>query len=104
VRHPCRLGLQRRIDDRRDLVYVIERFSPTPGSNIPQSVQTFLAKTLALQNYSIAIHRKLLCNRNIGLPGRGRHHDPASQSHLLWSSMRRNPMPELLLLHRRRLA
>jgi hypothetical protein len=42
-------------------------------------------------------------NRDIGQPRSGRHHDTAAQSHLLWRSMRRDPLPELFLIYSRKL-
>jgi hypothetical protein len=48
-------------------------------------------------------HRKLLRNRDVGLPRSGGHNDPAAQSHLLWRSMRRNPLPELFPVYSRNL-
>ena len=85
------------------LVYFVERLPSPARSNIPQTVQSLLGKALPPQNHSIAVHRKLIRDIDSRLTGRRGHHDPTAQSHMLWSSMRREPLLKLLLLHDRRL-
>jgi len=104
VRHPCRFGLQGRIHNGRDLVDFINRLPSPTRSNIPQTVKAFGGETLPPQIHRVPAHRKLLGNRDVGLPRRGRHNDPAAQSHLLWRSMRRDPLPKLFPVYSRNLA
>jgi hypothetical protein len=89
VRHPRRFGLQGRIHNGGDFIYFIEGLSSPARSNVPQAVQPLLAKALPPQNHRIPVHRKLLGNRNIGLPGSGCQNDPTAQRHLVWRSMPR---------------
>ena len=103
VRHPRRFGLQGRIHDGGDLIDVIERLSSPAGSNVPQTVQSFVPKTLTPQNHRIAVHRKLLGNGDIGFTGSGGQDDTAAQSHLLWRTVRCDPLLNLLLFYGRKL-
>lgn len=58
--HPFRFGLQRSLHDGGDLVDGISRFSSPAGSNIPQTIQTFLLKSLALGAQREAVYRLIL--------------------------------------------
>jgi hypothetical protein len=100
VGHSRWFGLQRRIHDRGDFVAFIKGLSSTAWSNVPQAIQPLPAKALAPQNHRITVYRKLLSNRDIGLPRSGCHNDTAAHSHLLWCPMRCDPLTELLLFYR----
>src|SRR5687768_17598823 len=71
VRHPRRLGLQGRIHDGGDLVDLILGLSSPAGSDVPQTVQPLVTKTLAPENYRVAVYRKPLRNRDVGLASSG---------------------------------
>src|SRR5665213_756394 len=103
VRHPRRFGLRGRLHDGGDLIDSIQGLSSPARSNIPKSVQPLLRKAPPPKNYGVPVHRKFLRNSDIGLPRCCRCHHPATQSHLLWRSMRRHPLRKLLLIRRRRL-
>ena len=99
MRHPRRFGLQGRIHDGGDLVDWILGFSSPAGSDVPQTVQPLVTKTLALENHRVAIHRKPLRYRDIGLTGSGSQNNSAAQSHLLGGAVRSDPNLDLLALH-----
>jgi hypothetical protein len=73
--------------------------SSPAGSDVPQTVQPLVTKAFSPQNHRISIHRKPLRNCDIGLAGSGGQNDTATQSHLLWSAVRRGPLQEFLPLH-----
>ena len=98
VRHPRRFGLQSRIHDRGNLVDLIDGFSSSTGSDVPQPVESFVIKALSPQDHGISIHRKPLGNGDIGLARSGGQNDTATQSDLLGSAVRCNPLLEFLLL------
>ena len=103
VRHPRWFGLQSRFYNGSDLVYFVARFPSPARSNVPQTVQPLLAKALSPQNHRIAVHRKMLCNSDIGLALSYGQHDTAAQRHLLRSAVGPNPLLDLLPLHGRKL-
>ena len=94
VRHPRRFGLQGRIHDGGNLIDSICGLSSPAGSDVPQTVQALVTKALSPQNHRVSVHRKPLRNRDIGLAGSGGQNDTATQSHLLWSAVRRDPLLE----------
>src|ERR1700692_2984022 len=99
MRYPRRFGLQGRLHDGGDLVDWIGGFSSPARSDIPQTVQPLVTKALSPKNDRISIHRKPLRNGNIGVTRNGGQNDTATQSHLLWSAMGRDPLLEFLPLH-----
>jgi len=99
VRHPRRFGLQGRIHNSRDLLDWIRGLSSPAGSDVPQTIQSFVTKALSPKNHRISVHREPLRNGDIGLTRSGGQNDPAAQSHLLRGAVRGGPLPELLLLH-----
>src|SRR5260370_27333373 len=68
--HPCRFGLQGRIHDTGDLVYLISGLSSAPRSDVPQTVQALVTEPLSPQNHGVSIHRKPFRNCDIGLSRR----------------------------------
>src|SRR6266851_4263569 len=99
VRHPRRFGLQGRIHDGGDLVHLIHSLSPPAGSDVPKTVQSLVTKALSPENHRVAVYRKPLRNCDIGLTCSGGQDDTATQSHLLWSTVRCGPLLDLLALH-----
>ena len=97
--HPRRFGLQGRIHDSGDLVDLVCRLSSAPRSDVPQTVQSLVTEALSPQNHCVSIHRKPLRNGDIGLARSGGQNDPAAQTHLLRSAVRRSPLLEFLPLH-----
>src|SRR5260370_4487648 len=104
MRHPRWFGLQGGVHDGGDLIAGIQGLSSSAGSNIPQTVQSFVPKALAPQNHGIAVHQKLLGNGDSGFTcGGGRGHT-AAQSYLLWSAVRLDPLLNFLLFYGGKLA
>jgi hypothetical protein len=79
------------------------RFDKWAFVRAPQTVQTLVTETLSLQNHGVSIHCKPFRNCDIRLARRSGKNDPAAQSHLLWGTVRRSPLLELLVLHFRNL-
>src|SRR5262249_27462526 len=99
MRHPRRFGLQGCIHDTGDLVDLIDGLSPAPWSDVPQTVQALISEALSPENHRVSIHREPFRNLDIGLSRGGCQNDAATQGHLLWSTVRRRPLFEFLLVH-----
>src|SRR5713226_1764730 len=99
MRHPRGFGLQGRIHDTGDLIDGIQGLSSSAGSNVPQTVHSFVPKALPPQNHGIAVHRKPLGNGDIRFTGSGGRDDTAAQCHLLWRAVGCDPLLNLLLFY-----
>jgi hypothetical protein len=99
MRHPRRFGLNSRIHDRRNLVDLVDRFPAPSRSNVPKAVQPQFAEPFPPKNYRVPVYRESSRDSGIALAVRSTEHDPASQRHLLRSSVRGNPFLDLLPLH-----
>lgn len=98
VRHPLRLGVEGCLYDSIDLLCSIGGLAPAAGRDRPQTLQAVLREPGAPQDHRLPIGLQQSGDRTVRLATRGRQHDPASQHHLLWGSVRRQPLLNLCVV------
>jgi len=98
LRHPSRLGQQRRLDNRLDLARRVAGLASTAWRNRPQPFRARLGKSPAPQCDRFHINSTLSRNPQIRSSSCGRQHDPAAQRHLLRRAVCRHPALQLLPL------
>ena len=100
--HPLGLGRERRLNDLLDLSRGVGRLASTPRCDLPQTLWTGLDNPITPQRDGLRIDTEVLTDRQIGLTGRRRQHDPAAQRHLLRRPMRAHPRLQLFALNIRK--
>ena len=92
MRGSRRAGLQSGVDDLFNLVRVVNWFAPASPCYLPQTVDTFLSKTLSPQGDSLIIYIQIDGDELI-LPALcGGQNNAAAQCHLLRRAMGRHPL------------